>query len=291
MNDINPTNDSIYKKTLKYLIVTLFFSIIITSLIIILSNDHDRHSIIVIALNISAAFATSLSIIAIYRHGLIGSHGKSYLFLTLGIILWFCADLNLFYLYFVNGIAEQNQISISDVFWLSGYVFLSLHLISVMRMIHIKKISKTISILLIIVISFVIINLIHSSLHSLFINNVDKDWIKKGFGITNLIITILYPILDLSLIIPSVIILVNLYRDYQHSIPWVLSSLSLLTNAIADNGYVDDFIRGSSTIWKWDLFYITDFIIMAGALYWFNRFHISDSLKEKKNRKIKNKEF
>jgi hypothetical protein len=282
MTDIEPTNNLLYKKTLKYLVVTLFFSTVITTLIVILANDHDRHSIIVIILNIAAAFATSLGMIAIFRYRLNESHGKSYLFLTLGIALWFFADLNLLYLYFVEGIVEQKQISISDVFWFSGYVFLSLHLVSVMRTIHIKKISKTLAILLVIVIIFVIVNLINSSTHSLFINDVDQDWIQNEFGVTNLIITILYPILDLSLIIPSVIILVNIYHEYQHSIPWILSSVSLLANAIADNGYVDDFIRGSSTIWIWDLFYINDFIIMAAALYWINKFHITDSLRKRK---------
>src|SRR6476661_8247798 len=232
MTDIEPTNNLLYKKTLKYLVVTLLFSTIITTLIVILANEHDRHSIIVIILNIAAAFATSLGMIAIFRYRLNESHGKSYLFLTLGIALWFFADLNLLYLYFVEGIVEQKQISISDVFWFTGYVFLSLHLVSVMRTIHIKKISKTLAILLVIVIIFVIVNLI---------------------------VTILYPILDLSLIIPSVIILLNIYHEYQHSIPWILSSVSLLANAIADNGYVDDFIRGSSSIWIWDLFYINDF--------------------------------
>jgi hypothetical protein len=282
MTDIEPTNNLLYKKTLKYLVVTLFFSTVITTLIVILANDHDRHSIIVIILNIAAAFATSLGMIAIFRYRLNESHGKSYLFLTLGIALWFFADLNLLYLYFVEGIVEQKQISISDVFWFSGYVFLSLHLVSVMRTIHIKKISKTLAILLVIVIIFVIVNLINSSTHSLFINDVDQDWIQNDFGVTNLIVTILYPILDLSLIIPSVIILLNLYHEYQHSIPWILSSVSLLANAIADNGYVDDFIRGSSTIWIWDLFYINDFIIMAAALYWINKFHITDSLRKRK---------
>jgi hypothetical protein len=282
MTDIEPTNNLLYKKTLKYLVVTLFFSTVITTLIVILANDHDRHSIIVIILNIAAAFATSLGMIAIFRYRLNESHGKSYLFLTLGIALWFFADLNLLYLYFVEGIVEQKQISISDVFWFSGYVFLSLHLVSVMRTIHIKKISKTLAILLVIVIIFVIVNLINSSTHSLFINDVDQDWIQNEFGVTNLIITILYPILDLSLIIPSVIILLNIYHEYQHSIPWILSSVSLLANAIADNGYVDDFIRGSSTIWIWDLFYINDFIIMAAALYWINKFHITDSLRKRK---------
>ena len=121
-------------------------------------------------------------------------------------------------MYFVDGIVEQKQISVSDVFWFSGYVFLSLHLVSVMRTIHIKKISKTLAILLVIVIIFVIVNLINSSTHSLFINDVDQDWIQNEFGVTNLIVTILYPILDLSLIIPSVIILLNIYHEYQHSI-------------------------------------------------------------------------
>jgi hypothetical protein len=285
MTDIKPTNNLLYKKTLKYLVVTLFFSTVITTLIVILANEHDRHSIIVIILNIAAAFATSLGMIAIFRYRLNESHGKSYLFLTLGIALWFFADLNLLYLYFVEGIVEQKQISISDIFWFSGYVFLSLHLVSVMRTIHIKKISKTLAILLVIVIIFVIVNLINSSTHSLFINDVDQDWIQNEFGVTNLIVTILYPILDLSLIIPSVIILLNIYHEYQHSIPWILSSVSLLANAIADNGYVDDFIRGSSTIWIWDLFYINDFIIMAAALYWINKFHITDSLRKRKIQK------
>ena len=278
MTDIEAKDNQRYKKTLRHLIVFLFSSAVFTSLIIMLSDEGERHSIAISALNIAAAVATSLGMISIYRYRLNGSHAKSYLFLTLGITLWFCADLNLLYLYFADGITEQKQISISDIFWLIGYAFLTLHLISVIRTIHIKNISKTITIILIFVIGFIIINLVQSASYNLLINNVERERIYNEFGITNLIITIIYPILDLSLIIPSVIILVNLYREYQHSIPWVLSSLSLLTNAIADNGYVDDFIRGSPSSWAWDLFYINDFIIMAAALYWFNRFHISDHL-------------
>ncbi len=282
MTEMGGEDNQRYKKTLWRLIVFLFSSAVFTGLIIMLSDEGERHSITIIALNISAAAATSLGMISIYRHGLKGSHAKSYLFLTLGITLWFCADLNLLYLYFTEGVTEQKQVSVSDIFWLSGYAFLSLHLISVIRTIHVKNISKTITVILIFVIGFVIINLVQSASYKMLINNVERDRIYSELGITNLIITIIYPILDLSLIIPSMVILVNLYREYQHSIPWVLSSLSLLTNAIADNGYVGDFITASPSSWTWDLFYINDFIIMAAALYWFNRFHISDHLKENK---------
>jgi cytochrome b subunit of formate dehydrogenase len=88
------------------------------------------------------------------------------------------------------------------------------------------------------------------------------------------------------LIIPSAIILVSLRKDYQHSIPWFLSSLSLLVNAIADDGYVNDFVNGNSqNLWIWNLIYVTDFIIMAGALFWYNKFHISNEIR---NARIKN---
>jgi hypothetical protein len=97
------------------------------------------------------------------------------------------------------------------------------------------------------------------------------------------IVTVTYPILDLILIVPSGIILISLRKDFQHFIPWVLASLSLLINAIADDGYVHDFVNGNThSLWFWNLFYVTDFIIMAGALFWYNRFHISDQLRKKK---------
>ncbi len=285
----SPLPDDVkYKKTLKYLCITLISTITIISLTIIASNEHDRHSIIYIALNTTAGIATIFGAIAIYRHKIIGIHGISYLFLTLGIALWFCADLNLLYSYFFNGVTEQKQISISDVLWFSGYVFLILHLMFIARTINIEKKSKALAILLIITISIAILNTLQSSIHNLFTNNKERDKIEKELGLVNILITTLYPILDLSLIIPSLIILVELYHDYQHAIPWVLSSLSLLINAIADNGYVNDFIKGSTTLWKWDLFYINDFILMAAALYWFNRFHISNSINKNRNKKIKN---
>jgi hypothetical protein len=111
----------------------------------------------------------------------------------------------------------------------------------------------------------------------------------KGFqtqeDLEAFVVTIAYPVLDLSLIIPSALILVNFGKDYKQSIPWFLSSLSLLINAVADDGYVRDFVSYNfHNLWFWDLFYVADFIIMAGALYWYNRFHISSNLiKNKQN--------
>jgi hypothetical protein len=35
-------------------------------------------------------------------------------------------------------------------------------------------------------------------------------------------------------------------------------------------------------LWFWELFYVADFIIIAGALIWYNKFHISYVLSMRK---------
>lgn len=221
-------------------------------------------------LNITGALASSLAIIAVWRHGVHGHHGKSYLFLMLGIISWFSAEFTLLYDYYVLHIEEQKLVSLADGFWFAGYVFLALHLFTVLRSLRSTIKLGNVVLASIVTVLFVIYNVLNL-LSSEFLSDVD---------FTAFVVTMTYPVLDLLLITPSAIILVSLRKDYQHSIPWFLSSLSLLVNAIADDGYVNDFVNGNSqNLWVWNLFYVTDFIIMAGALFWYNKFHISNEIK------------
>jgi hypothetical protein len=188
----------------------------------------------------------------------------------LGIISWFSAEFTLLYDYYVLHIEEQKLVSLADGFWFVGYVFLALHLFTVLRSLRSTIKLGNVVLVSIVTVLFVIYNVLNL-LSSEFLSDVD---------FTAFVVTMTYPVLDLLLIIPSAIILVSLRKDYQHSIPWFLSSLSLLVNAIADDGYVNDFVNGNSqNLWVWDLFYITDFIIMAGALFWYNKFHISNEIK------------
>ena len=250
----------------------MIIAIIIANVLIIFSEEHSKHSLSLWTLNITAATASILVIIAICRYGIHGLHGKSYLFLALGIISWFSADFTLLYNYYALGIKEQRLVTITDALWFTGYVFLSLHLFIVIRSLHIKIKSKVVIVVSIITLLFIIYNvdnLLSYDFHT------DDDFIA-------IIVTILYPILDFMLIIPSSLILITLRKDYEHTIPWSLYSLSLLVNSIADDGYVKDFVTGNSeNLWFWKLFYITDFIIMSGALFWYNKFHISNSKKYK----------
>jgi hypothetical protein len=227
-------------------------------------------------LNISAAVATTLGIIAIYRHGLHGLHGKSFLFLTLGLASWFMADISVLYYYYFEETEVPNEFSIADVLWFTGYIFLISHLISVIMSIHTKIFPKTLVIVALVIISYIIYTVISIGFS---VEQNGTSAVDNPYQLET-VTAISYPILDLCLIIPSLLILANLYHSYENSIPWVLSSLSLFFNAIADNGYVHEFVKGHHTSWFWDLFYITDFIIMAGALFWYNKFYISNSLRK-----------
>ena len=267
------------KLTLKILVLAIIVSAIFANSITILSDQDNRPSTSLWILNIAAAIASSLGIIATYRHGLRGTHGKSYLFLTLGLISWFSADAAELYYHDIEGHKEQKFVSISDWLWFAGYGFLSAHLFTIIKSLRSSIRPKVIFLVAITSVLFVGYN-IHILLSSAemygLVGGKDVDFLV-------LVVTVTYPMLDLILIVPSGIILISLKKDYQHSVPWFLASLSLLINAVADDGYVHDFVNGNTqNLWVWNLFYVTDFIIMAGALFWYNRFHISDEISRKK---------
>jgi hypothetical protein len=207
-----------YRITLRYFILVIIISIIVANSIIIFSDSHNKRSSTLVILNSTAAIASGFGIIAICRHGLQGLHGKSYLFLTMGLIFWFSADLTLAYYYFALGIEEQIHVSITDVLWFAGYVFLALHLFTVLRLIHTKINLMTLvvaSVATVLFISYNVFNIMSSSAQS--------HLVLGNF--TDIAVTMSYPILDLILLVPSLLVLVNLRKDYAQSIPWFLSSL------------------------------------------------------------------
>ncbi|MGH9978633.1 MAG: hypothetical protein ACRD8Z_22800 [Nitrososphaeraceae archaeon] len=233
----------------------------------------EHYSITVTALNFTACLATVYGFGTIYRYGFGGTHGKSLLFLTLGILFWFIGDLSLAYGHFVHDNEEEQSlvVSFADPCWIAGYVFFSLHLFTTLRFVQRDQIHKF-SVIIVVIASGAIVayNLI---LPSGFYTNEGRIIGETRTGFVDLVLSVLYPILDLLLIIPSVIILTVHRKDYYNVMPWILSSLSLLINAIADDGFVHHFLEGNTKeMWIWDLFFMTDYIVLVGAFYWYNKF-------------------
>ena len=116
--------------------IILTANLIVVSLLFHFPSQH--YSITVVALNVTACIASATGVITVCRYGIHGVHGQSLLFLTLGIIGWFLADLTLAYGHFVFHLEEEQSLVVSygDLFWIIGYVFLSLHLFSVLRLVR-----------------------------------------------------------------------------------------------------------------------------------------------------------
>jgi hypothetical protein len=241
----------------------------------VLQFPNQHYSITVAALNATACLATIYGLITIYRYGFRGAHGQSLLYLTLGILFWFIADLTLAYGHFVQHHEEEQSlvVSFADPCWIVGYIFFLLHLFTALRFVRRDQIHAF-SVIMVVIASGTIIayNLILPS--GSFAKGEGRIIGEIRTGFIDLVLSILYPILDLVLIIPSVIILTVHRKDYLNFMPWILSSLSLLINAIADDGFVHHFLQGSTKeMWIWDLFFMTDYIILVGAFYWYNRFY------------------
>src|SRR6185437_7725888 len=196
---------------------------------IIFADSGSKHRFALIELDITAIVASSLGVIAVSRHKLKGYHGKSYLFLTLGLISWLCADIVLTYYYFGLGIKEHPVASISA------------HLVMALKAIPVRfdNIKNRIVIIISSIVSV-----------SFLIYSITRTLISFDFhGLSDtvpLFVNITYPMLDLILIVPAVLVLVNLRKDYELSVPWFLTSLSLLVNAIADDGFANDVASGNS---------------------------------------------
>jgi hypothetical protein len=64
--------------------------------------------------------------------------------------------------------------------------------------------------------------------------------------------------------------------------------MSLLVNAVMDYGFINYVMNNNvQSTWIWDLFFIADFLIMAAALYWYNRHHISRELANRKSTSLR----
>src|SRR5215469_6320250 len=93
-------------------ILVIISSIVVANSIILFSDSHNKASLTFLLLNITAAIASSFGIIVVCIHGVHGAHGRSYLFLTLGIISWFAADLTLLYYFSALGIQQLFRLTV-----------------------------------------------------------------------------------------------------------------------------------------------------------------------------------
>ena len=252
---------------LKLLLLALIISSIISSILVYLLtstyNLEIRFMFSNWVIDISAGSSFIFALILIIRERKRKSNGKKYVSLFIAILFWFSAEI--LYTYYQS--VMRNDIpypSYADSLWLLGYVFMAHHLYSSFYYWNKKnKFSE----------SSVFIITIFSALLILFL--VQSSVITYSNDIYSILVAILYHISDGIILIPALILLWNLCYKRFLFIHKALISLSVIMNIFADVGYIFTFNLGRNIIieyaWIWDLLYNLSYILLAGALFWYDK--------------------
>jgi len=253
------------------LIPVLIASVLLAHLLIILSPVDKKAMLIDIIKPTSAAIATVFSLVVVYRQKTDGIIGKAFTLLAVGLTLFLIGELISSY----NGIAlgiENSLPSIAYVFWTIAYGPIFYFVFKMYYFLGASQ-SKTHQILICIVGAVFL---------TYFITLASQTAeFSTQRGIASFFISITYPVLDVVLIVPSALILLNPEKGSLTSIPWIF--LAVLTLGIGDSIFAYTYnVRTMEDLnWISKLFFITSYVIVAGGLFWHNKFFIRNQKETK----------
>ena len=261
----------------RNLIIVLIASISVSSSLVIFSNTEAKTLLSDIIEPLATLTAVGLASLVVYRQKLDGLIGKVYASLAIGLVLWFIAEVIWSYYEVVMGI-EIPTPSPADALWLIGYAPFMYYIFRMFRFFNRSPNRYD-----------VIIVSIAAAIYLIFI--IDAALEVSDFSAQNSIIkffvNIAYPILDVILIVPAALMILDSARKDDGgrrsgklvSIPWIFLSFIIIT--IADSGFVYSSNAGwrQDIIWIWTPFYISGCLVMAAGLFWHNRFFVFDEKK------------
>lgn len=244
----------------------LFFSILIVIAIgdvIILSAEPENKIIYanwVLLINSSAAAIIAFYIV--YKEKKFRSD-KTNFFLTVGLLLWFAANVVWAYYEVVLDVVSPVP-SLADIFLLSAYGFLIYRLVVVYKNLKEKVNKKTLFILGAITTVF---------LAYMFSLTLDLSNFSTSKGTIFFIITFLYPLLNSILAFLAVLILIGIRHEKIHYITWLCELLALLSLVLGDSWFAIIVLTELvEQLWVSSLLLSAHYIIIAGGLIWYIKY-------------------
>jgi hypothetical protein len=187
---------------------------------------------------------------------------------TMGLILWFIAELS--WTYYELGLGIENPFpSPADAIWLAGYPFIIYFLFGISKVLSRQKFSYDREPLILISVATAL------TLAYIFTLTFGiASMISNQQNMVAWIITIVYPILDGIAFVPSLLIIMKLRNKKQiESIkPWMLLAASILLVTVADIGFGYSEVLGKTVeqgrVGIWDAIYSAGYIVIAVSMYW-----------------------
>lgn len=249
----------------KYLIASLF-----TVAIVILGANFVSIDLAILVGNLSYIPTTgAFSIMAIliaFRFGLAGNHGLAWFSFAAFALSWSIADL--IWVYQELYLKEDPFPSSADIFYIVGYPFLLMFLIS-----YLQPVRSSITKKMFAVSSAISIGILIPSLYLVLGNGIHIDSLSMTLGV-------IYPVFDAMVIMPAMIG-VALFFKGRVNFMWTLICLGILCSFVVDIAFLfkqneDSYYTGNPI----DILFHWTYVLLAFGVYG----HLSLFKKENPNK-------
>jgi ABC-type branched-subunit amino acid transport system substrate-binding protein len=248
----------------RVLLLGLVVCVAVGNSVIFFADSTESRATLSEIVTITAACGAVLLAAAIaFRQNIRAPHGKTYLSLAIGLVLWLCADI-IWAAYELYYHVAAPIPSVSDILWLSGYLFFAYNLFLTYKEFQ-ARINKKI------LLAAIIGNAIF--LGYLIPLTISLSDLSSPAGVAMFLVIIAYPISNAILTIPAIPILFSLWKDKPWSIPWTFKALSLFCIVVTDSWFAFIVTTGlQEQVWLASMLFSAEYLIMAGGLIWYNKF-------------------
>ena len=248
----------------KSLVLVLITSILGASLIIVFSPSNKKDLSAVIIQTLASANAAVFSLLVVHRQKTNGLVGKAFTFLALGFALYLIAEVVHSYEVITLGI-DNLFLSLPYALWLVGY---STFLFFIIKMYHLLGASQSRIQQILVAITAIVFFV---CVISLALQKADLSTQEDNVAF---LIPSAFLGLDIALIVPSALIILNPVKGPLTPIPWIFSAVLLLTTG--DTLFISAYSIPSmdNLTWLPNLFFISSYLVATAGLFWYNKFFI-----------------
>jgi branched-chain amino acid transport system substrate-binding protein len=249
------------------LYISIILAIAIGDSLIIFSEQEDKLFFANLVLNINSSVAASLAIFVTIKEK-DKSNLKANIFLVIGLVLWFAANLVWAYYEVIEHLMAPVP-SLADVLLLSAYSILIVRLYIEYKSLRKKPTKKF---------TGAIAGIIAVFLAYIFSLTLDFSVVSTLRGQLMFAVTIVYPAFNSVLSFMAIIILYGLRKekeiekDLKHDIAWTCELIGFLVIVLGDSWFaiivLTEFVE---QLWISALLLSAHYIMIAGGLLWYIR--------------------
>ena len=244
----------------------VIITIVIGNSIIILADSDSKLIYSNWILIINSLIAAGLSAMILFKDK-DSSEGeeKTNIFLTLGLVFWFIANIIWAYYEVVLDIVSPVP-SLADLFLLSAYGFLIYRLIIIYRNLgHVT--NKKILLLIISGTGLFLIYILNLTL--------ELSELSNFRGLMLFVVTIAYPTLNSILTVIALMILLGIKKEKHHFVPWICELVGFLAIVVGDSWFAIIVLTAFvEELWMSALLLSAHYLLIAGGLIWYLRYYI-----------------